>query len=392
MFFVNGQPVGADEMPGGFGGFPGGFGGFPGGMGGGMGGGRGPAKEVDNSKYYEILEVEKDANETTIKKQYRKKAIKLHPDKGGDPDEFKLLGEAYSVLSDKEKRNIYDKYGEEGLKEGGGMGGGDPFDIFSAFFGGGGGMGGGQRMRRKTRDFKHTLKLSLEDIYKGVSKKLQMSRNIMNEQGQPIRREKTVLDVKVDAGAPNGKQYRFKGMADEMPGCDTGDVIITIMEKPHSNFHRKGNHLFLLSRDCTLGEALTGFEFTVKTLDNRELHIKSSPGEITLPENHFKCIYEEGMPVNGNKFTKGNLYIQMNVKFPEQNSLSEEQIEHLKAAFGTPEPVKVSADAEEHVTLPITEDTLKRHMSQSASNNYDSDDEDEGAGMGGGQRVQCAQQ
>lgn len=314
MFFVNGQPVGADEMPGGF---PGGFGGFPGGFGGmpgGGGGGRGPAKEVDNNKFYEILEVPKDADETVIRKSYR--------------------------------------------------------------------------------DFKHTLKLSLEDMYKGITKKLQMSRNIMNEQGTPIRREKTVLDVVVEPGTANGKQFRFKGMADEMPGCDTGDVLITVVEKAHEVFHRKGNHLFILNKDITIGEALTGFEMVVKTLDGRQLHVKSSPGEITLPENHYKCIYEEGMPLNGNKYTKGNLYIQMNIKFPEQGSLTDEQIEHLNAAFPPPKATKVPESAEEHVTMPISEDQLKRHLAQSQQRNqYDSDDEDEGMGRGGaGQSVQCAQQ
>lgn len=105
--------------------FGGGGGGFPFGdfeeMGGGMPGGRrGPKKEVDNSRFYELIGVEKNATQDEIKKAFRKKALKMHPDKGGDPDKFKDLTVAYEVLSDAKKRDIYDKYGEEGMKEGAG--------------------------------------------------------------------------------------------------------------------------------------------------------------------------------------------------------------------------------------------------------------------------------
>ncbi len=122
---------------GGSGGFPfGGMedddegGGFPGGFPGGMGGRRGPPKEVDNKAYYEIIGVEKTATMDEIKKAYRKKAIKMHPDKGGDQEEFQKLQVAYDTLFDKDKREVYDKYGEEGIKKGMGAGG-DPGDIFS---------------------------------------------------------------------------------------------------------------------------------------------------------------------------------------------------------------------------------------------------------------------
>jgi len=80
--------------------------------------------------------VEKTASADEIKKSFRKKALKEHPDKGGDPEKFKELSVAYEVLSDPEKRKLYDKYGEEGVRDGGGGQGfgGDIFDLF--------GMGG----------------------------------------------------------------------------------------------------------------------------------------------------------------------------------------------------------------------------------------------------------
>jgi DnaJ homolog subfamily A member 2 len=100
----------------------------------------GPArekKEVDNKKYYDLLGVDQKASFDEIKKAFRKKALKEHPDKGGDPEKFKEISVAYEVLSNNEKRDLYDKYGEEGVRDGGG-GHGGMGDIFEMF-----GMGGG---------------------------------------------------------------------------------------------------------------------------------------------------------------------------------------------------------------------------------------------------------
>ncbi len=87
---------------------------------------------------------------------------------------------AYEILSDQKKRQIYDKYGEQGLKEGGGGGGGfsDPSDIFSHFFGGGGGRRGSAGERRG-RDVAHSLKVSLEDLYKGKTSKLALQKTVL---------------------------------------------------------------------------------------------------------------------------------------------------------------------------------------------------------------------
>lgn len=76
---------------------------------------KGPKKEVDNQKFYDLLGVPKTASQDEIKKAFRKKALKEHPDKGGDPEKFKELSTAYEVLSDPEKRELYDRYGEEGV-------------------------------------------------------------------------------------------------------------------------------------------------------------------------------------------------------------------------------------------------------------------------------------
>merc|ERR1719252_334708 len=128
-----------------------------------MGGGGGrPRKNADTTKFYKLLEVDKNASEPEIKKAYRKLAVKHHPDKGGDPEKFKEITRAYEVLSDSDKRAKYDKYGEEGLEN---DGPGDASDIFDAFFGGGGRRQSGRRQRQKTKDVVMPLNITLEQLY-----------------------------------------------------------------------------------------------------------------------------------------------------------------------------------------------------------------------------------
>ncbi|KAI8011883.1 Chaperone protein dnaJ A6 [Camellia lanceoleosa] len=127
--------------------------------------------------------VSKSASQDELKKAYRKSAIKNHPNKGGDPEKFKELAQAYEVLSDPEKREIYDQYGEDALKEGmrGAGASHNPFDIFEQIFGGASfGGGGSSRGRKQQGEYViHTLKVSLEDLYNGTTKTISLSRNIL---------------------------------------------------------------------------------------------------------------------------------------------------------------------------------------------------------------------
>lgn len=137
--------------------------------------GRGPQKEVDNSRFYELIGVPKTATQDEIKKAFRKLALKAHPDKGGDPEKFKDISVAYEVLSDPEKRKMYDKYGEEGLKEGaGGAGFGDIFEMFGM---GGGGRGARDRGPKKGKSVMHPVKATLEDLFHGKTTKVAVSRD-----------------------------------------------------------------------------------------------------------------------------------------------------------------------------------------------------------------------
>ena len=147
--------------------------------------------------YYDVLGVGKKAGEKDVKKAYRKKAMQFHPDKYEGPkqegeEKFKELNEAYSVLSDNQQRQVYDRFGHEGLKGAGGRASSmDPMDFFSSMFsdfdlgsffgGGGGGFGGGrqrqQRGPRKGDNVVLELHLNYEDAYKGVRKKIKMPFN-----------------------------------------------------------------------------------------------------------------------------------------------------------------------------------------------------------------------
>lgn len=120
----------------------------------------------------------KEAAPEEIKKAFRKAALQHHPDRGGNADKFKEINKAYEVLSDPQKRALYDEGGEEALTEGGGGGPGgmDIFDLFGGGFGGGGRRG--PRVRRG-EDVVFPLKVTLEDCYNGVAKKLRLTKNVI---------------------------------------------------------------------------------------------------------------------------------------------------------------------------------------------------------------------
>ncbi|XP_061421758.1 dnaJ homolog subfamily A member 2 [Lethenteron reissneri] len=144
---------------------------------------------VADTRLYDLLGVTPTANEGDLKKAYRKLAKEYHPDKNPEAgDKFKEISFAYEVLSNPEKRDLYDRHGEKGLREGGGGPGMDDIfshifggGLFGGFMGGGGGRGGhpGAGRRRRGEDMMHPLKVSLEDLYNGKTTKLQLSKNVI---------------------------------------------------------------------------------------------------------------------------------------------------------------------------------------------------------------------
>jgi len=416
-------------------------------MGGGHGGGGGAGRRrssepVDNTGFYTLLGVEKNAEEAEIRRNYKKLALKHHPDRGGDPEKFKEIQGAYDVLVDPEKRKIYDQVGKEGLESGdSGGGGGD--DILSHFFGGGGRR---ERGPTKTEDIVHTIKASLEDMYNGKTARLAINRNkpcpdcegrggkvgcerdcsdcngrgikvslrqigpgmvqqmqttcpgckgagkVITERdkcrscsGSKVYKDKKVLEVNIEKGMKNGQKIKFSGEADETPGSIPGDVVIVLQEKEHDVFKRKGADL-VISLNLQLSEALCGFVKTITHLDGRLLKIESPPGTV-MPHESVRVIQGEGMPYHGNPFTKGRLFIQFKVIFPK--TLPVRAITALDAVLPKPAPPSLSGEEEE---CNMTEVDLSQFGQADGRSTRDAtaDDDDEGGG-GGAQRVQCGQ-
>ncbi|KAL9188839.1 hypothetical protein ACHAXT_007217 [Thalassiosira profunda] len=410
MFFGGGDPFG-------------GMGGMPGGMG-------GPPKDVDTEKLYETLGVDKDASKKEIRKAYMKLSRTHHPDKGGDEHKFKEISAAYEILSDEEKRKQYDQYGLDGVNDDDvGAAGGE--DLFSMFFGGGG------RSRRagprKGPSVNHPLKVSLNDLYNGKTVKLAVNRKVIvgtptectkckgqgsimevrqigpgmltqmqrpcgncKGQGQQasFKSERKVLEVHVEKGMRNNDRITFRGMSDEVPKMEAGDINFVIQEKPHDLFKRKGADL-LAVKEVSLNQALCGFTWKIEHLDGRALVIKSKPGEIIKPEMDakealpfVKVLPDEGMPSKGNPFVKGNLYVMFRVRFPEDNELPADVVEQLKKLLPQPdEPEEYDPmDVEEvHLNPADLRSFGKGGASHGGSEAHDSDDEE------GGRPVQCQQ-
>jgi len=410
--------------------FSSGFGGMPGGMPG-MGGmgGMGRRKDVDTTKLYEVLGVEKDADQKTIKKAYRKLCLKHHPDKGGDEQMFKEVNAAYEILSDEKKREIYDEYGLEGVEQEGGPGGGaGADDLFSMFFGGGRRSAG----PRKGPSLQHPLKVSLNDLYNGKTVKLAINRKVIvgdssscdTCQGQGVvmelrqigpgmltqmqrpcgecngkgykaktKNERKVIEVHVEKGASNNQKITFRGMADEVPGRETGDVHFIIQEKEHDLFKRKGADL-LIMQDVSLNQALTGFSLRFNHLDGRDVIIKTKPGEVIQSETkdpdtgrsmpYMMMVPNEGMPSKGNPFIKGNLYVAFHIDFPK--NLTKDVADKLRDLLPdeNQEDAYDDGEVEEHFLVEADLRNFGKGGAAVSDNEYDSDDE-------GQQGVQCQQ-
>lgn len=396
---------------------------------------------VKETKYYDLLEISPDASESSLKKAYHKKALRLHPDKGGDPELFKEVTHAYEVLSDPQKRSVYDARGEAGLSESGGMGGMDPQDLFSQLFGGGGFFGGGGRQSgpRKTKDAVHRVHVTLEDLYKGKTTKLALSRNvicgkcngkggkegavrqcprcdgrgvrvvirqmgpmiqqmqqpcdecsgtgeIINHKdrcktcnGRKVNLEKKILEVHIDKGMKGGQTIIFNGESDQAPGVTPGDVVIAIEEKPHPRFKRQENDLFI-EVEVDLLTALGGGQFSIKHLDDRVLVVNIAPGEV-IKNDDLKVIHAQGMP-SQRHHEPGDLFVHMSVKFPEK--IDPAVIPILEKALPPRVPMEIpsgNANMEE-----VDLDDVDARQRERASGG-DPMDEDEGE-----PRVQCAQQ
>ncbi|KAJ4874127.1 DNAJ heat shock family protein [Raphanus sativus] len=279
--------------------------------------------------YYKLLQVDRSASDDDLKKAYRKLAMKWHPDKNPTNKKeaeakFKQISEAYDVLSDPQKRAVYDQYGEEGLKgnvpppNATGGGGASYFstgfnprsadDIFAEFF-------------------ENKLPCSLEDLYKGTTKKMKISREILDVSGRATQTEE-ILTIGVKPGWKKGTKITFPEKGNEHPGVIPADLVFIIDEKPHPVFARDGNDL-IVTQKISLAEALTGYTVNLTTLDGRTLTI---PVTNVIHPEYEEVVPKEGMPLQKDQTKKGNLRIKFSIKFPAR--LTTEQKSGFKKLLG----------------------------------------------------------
>ncbi|XP_062208422.1 dnaJ protein ERDJ3B-like [Phragmites australis] len=325
---------------------------------------------LGGKSYYDILQVSKGATEEQIKRAYRKLALKYHPDKNPNNLEankrFAEINNAYEVLTDQEKRKVYDWYGEDGLnnqfQRGHGGGGGRTMNVehvFSNFFGGGG-MEEEEEQIIKGDDVIVELDASLEDLYMGGSLKVWRERNVMkpapgkrrcncrnevrqreiapgmfyqmNEQvckecpNVKYAREGDFINVDIEKGMQDGQEILFCEDGEQKIDRVPGDLKFRIRAALHERFRREGNDLHT-TVTISLLEALIGFEKNFKHLDNHLLEIGAKG--VTKP-NEVRRFKGEGMPLyQSNK--RGDLYIKFEVTFPK--TLTDDQKAKLKSIF-----------------------------------------------------------
>jgi len=205
--------------------------------------------------------------------------------------------------------------------------------------------------------------------------------------GQKIIKSSRVITIDIEKGTKHGKQIRFRGEADEIPGHQTGDLIFTISEEKHVFFERDGDNL-LIKKDIPLVNALTGFSFQLVHLDGKKLLVETPPGMIIEPDSVLE-IPDQGMPIQTYSVENGSMYVKFNVIFPKK--LETTQISQLLNTLpDVIKPPKMTGEFSVATLQPV--DHNRQYRRQQTRSAYDSSDEDERGHGGHGQGVQCAQQ
>ena len=338
--------------------------------------------------YYELLGIARNASEEEIKKAYRKLALQYHPDRNpGDKqaeEKFKEVSEAYSVLSDAQKRAQYDQFGHAAFGDGGPFAGGgfdfsggfeDVFsDIFGEFFG-----GGTSRRRARGQDLRYTLTLKFEEAVSGVERKIKIPRhgvcdtcrgngakpgtapqtcptcrgrgqvsfqqgffsvsrtcNQCQGQGTIIKepcpscagagrvRDMHTLNVKIPAGVDNGSRLKLRGEGESAPsaGGTPGDLYVVIQVEPHPIFVRDQLDI-ICDVPISIVQAALGAEIDVPTLDGK-VKMKIPPG--TQSGNLFRMKGKAIRDVHGGH--PGDQHVRVTVETPTR--LTSKQKELLK--------------------------------------------------------------
>jgi len=325
--------------------------------------------------YYEILGVSKNATENEIKKAYRKVAMKYHPDKNQDNKEaeekFKEAAEAYSVLSDENKKSRYDQFGHDGVNQrfGEGFSGGiNVEDIFNSVFGGRGGFGdifggggfGSSSSGRSNNNLKISIPLTLEEINSGIEKKVKIKRweksSSSNAEkcskcngtgeikyvqrsmlGQIVQvqecsscngigyiggRDKVTktIKIKIPAGVSGGNYMTLRGEGNQSISGEDGDLIVYFEEKSHELFIRDSNDVYI---ECEINyhDAVLGADIKVPTLHGN-VKFKVPPG---IANGQILRLKNKGIK-EVNRYRNGDQYIKVSIKIPKKITAKEKEL------------------------------------------------------------------
>lgn len=377
---------------------------------------------MSDNEYYRLLGVSQTASKKDIRSAFRKLAIKKHPDKGGDPEEFKRISEAYATLSDDKKRQMYDKFGKDGPSANNGF----PQDIFSMFQRRGHTQ---HRHIRKAPPIIRKVQMPLTSLYCGKTISItymqtkiidstgveQTNTNIytscmschgtgrINEirqfragflqqiqkkcikcagsgfslkDGYRTTREQKRLTINVK-GMRNEQKVVFEGKGNFRKGCLPGDMVIVILEQPHPVFKRKGNDL-LIMKELSLKEALCGTTFQLQHLDGTNMDLSTTsvikPGAILV-------VPDLGMP-KPDTLEHGHLFVKFNICFPE--FLTDIQRNSLMSMFDEKPKIRKKVDDEHKYVLRKTELTCGQVSDDDDDDNINVDEMHNG--------VQCQQQ
>lgn len=284
---------------------------------------------MNKRDYYEVLGVDKGASQEDIKKAFRKKAVELHPDRGGDEAQFKEINEAYEVLKDPQKRQAYDQFGHAAGADqaGGGFGGGNPFgggfqgqgfdpneirfdfggginDIFDMFFRG---------QQNRTRDVEVTVTIDFLEAVEGTTKELSL--RVADHKNGGRKQEE--VKIKIPAGIDTGQAIKLEGKGEINPQGDRGDLYVRVQVRPDARFEREGENI-ITKTEIDMADAALGTEIEIETIGGK---VKLRVPAGTQPGKVLKLSHK-GMPIiNSDKH--GDHYVVVDVSIP--NKLSSQQ-------------------------------------------------------------------